>query len=90
MYLCFPFLIIVLHLLLPDQTLQKLQKKLKFNAANKTISLSAGVHYLDITSISREAKHNSLLIASDSLHPSAYQYEQWSLLLALMMQQKLH
>ena len=62
----------------------------EFNAANKTISLSAGVHYLDITSISREAKHNSLLIASDSLHPSAYQYEQWSLLLALMMQQKLH
>jgi len=62
----------------------------EFNEANKTISLSAGVHYLDITPVSREAKYNLSLIAGDGLHPSAYQYEQWSNLLAPMMQQELH
>jgi lysophospholipase L1-like esterase len=62
----------------------------EFNAANKKISLSAGVHYLDITPISREAKYNSVLIANDGLHPSAYQYEQWSILLASVMRRELH
>jgi lysophospholipase L1-like esterase len=62
----------------------------EFNDANKMISLNAGVHYLDITPVSREAKYNLLLIAGDGLHPSAYQYEQWSKLLAPMMQQELH
>ena len=62
----------------------------EFNAANKTISLAAGVHYLDITPISREAKYNSQLMAGDGLHPSALQYEKWSALLAPLMQQELH
>jgi lysophospholipase L1-like esterase len=62
----------------------------EFNEINKTISLNAGVHYLDIIPVSREAKNNLLLIAGDGLHPSAYQYEQWSKLLAPMMQQELH
>lgn len=53
-----------------------------FNAANKSISLNAGVHYLDITPISREAKNNPALIAGDGLHPSAMQYKKWSELLA--------
>jgi lysophospholipase L1-like esterase len=56
-----------------------------FNAVNKSISLNGGVHYLDITSISREAKSDSALIASDGLHPSATQYKKWSELLAPMM-----
>jgi lysophospholipase L1-like esterase len=50
----------------------------EFNSANKTISLSAGVHYLDVTAISREAQGNSSLTASDGLHPSALQYSLWS------------
>jgi len=52
-----------------------------FNAANKEISLNAGVQYIDITPISREAKNNPALIARDGLHPSAYQYLLWSQLL---------
>lgn len=62
----------------------------EFNDANKTISLSTGVSYLDITPVSREAKYNSLLIAGDGLHPSAYQYEIWSKLLAPLISQELH
>src|SRR5665213_1933510 len=48
-----------------------------FNAANKSISLNAGAHYIDITSISREAKIDQFLIAADGLHPSAIQYKRW-------------
>ena len=62
----------------------------EFNAANKTISLAAGSHYVDVTPISREAKYNSQLVAGDGLHPSAIQYEKWSALLAPLMQQELH
>lgn len=57
----------------------------EFNAANLAISKSFGVHYLDITPISREAKTNLNLIASDGLHPSGDQYQRWADLLAPMM-----
>lgn len=56
-----------------------------FNLANKKITEDAGVNYLDITPISREAKSDSSLIATDGLHPSAAQYNEWSLLLAPMI-----
>ena len=48
-----------------------------FNAANKAISQAAGVNYLDITAISRNAATNPTLIASDGLHPSAAMYALW-------------
>ncbi|MFS8083465.1 MAG: SGNH/GDSL hydrolase family protein [Ginsengibacter sp.] len=53
----------------------------EFNEANKTISIAAGVHYINITPISKEAKNDPLLIASDGLHPSGKQYSLWSQLL---------
>ena len=53
-----------------------------FNAANLSISNSYGVHYIDITSISREAKNKPELIAGDGLHPSGIQYQRWADLLA--------
>ncbi len=59
----------------------------EFNAANKAITLAAGVQYLDITPISREAKYNLQLVAGDGLHPSAIQYQKWSAVLAPLMQQ---
>jgi lysophospholipase L1-like esterase len=49
----------------------------QFNAINKEESLKAGVHYLDITPISRQAKTVSELIAADGLHPSAKMYGLW-------------
>jgi len=49
----------------------------KFNAVNLAASIKAGVHYLNITGISREAATNSTLIAVDGLHPSPSMYQLW-------------
>ena len=56
-----------------------------FNSENKLISLNAGVHYIDINPISKEARNNDLLIANDGLHPSGIQYKKWSQLLSSLM-----
>ncbi len=49
----------------------------QFNAINDSISHAAGVNYLDITGISREAATDSTLIAQDGLHPSGKMYMLW-------------
>ncbi|WP_423146789.1 SGNH/GDSL hydrolase family protein [Rubrolithibacter danxiaensis] len=48
-----------------------------FNTANKNITETAGINYVDITSISRLAKNDSSLLARDGLHPSAKMYAMW-------------
>jgi len=62
----------------------------QFNAINKQISLKAGVHYLDITAISRQAANAPLLIAPDGLHPSGLMYAQWVKLLEPMVATRLN
>lgn len=49
----------------------------QFNAINKSISTAAGVNYLDITAISRQAANDPGLIAQDGLHPSGKMYGLW-------------
>ena len=49
----------------------------QFNAINLEESRMAGVNYLDITGISREAANSPNLIAPDGLHPSGLMYAQW-------------
>jgi len=49
----------------------------QFNAINKSISTAAGVNYLDITGISRQAANDPSLIAPDGLHPSGKMYGFW-------------
>ncbi|HVS94458.1 MAG TPA: SGNH/GDSL hydrolase family protein [Mucilaginibacter sp.] len=49
----------------------------QFNAVNKLISTVAGVNYLDITPISRQAANDPSLIATDGLHPSGKMYNLW-------------
>jgi lysophospholipase L1-like esterase len=49
----------------------------QFNAINNSISTAAGVHYLDITPISRQAATDPSLIADDGLHPSGKMYGMW-------------
>jgi len=49
----------------------------KFNLVNRELSEGAGVHYVDVTSISREAVRDATLIASDGLHPSGKMYAVW-------------
>jgi lysophospholipase L1-like esterase len=61
----------------------------QFNAANKDISLSMGVNYLDITPISRQGASDNTLQASDGLHPSGKQYQRWADLLAPMIRQRI-
>ncbi len=60
----------------------KIEKEIdQFNEANRLISQNVGVNYLDITSISRDAKKAPSLIASDGLHPSSEQYSKWDQIL---------
>ena len=47
----------------------------EYNRINKEISESHGVHYVDITPISRGKDAD--LVAGDGLHPSGYQYSLW-------------
>lgn len=54
----------------------------EFNQINKQITLQAGITYLDITPISREARTDVSLTASDGLHPSGKQYGRWASLLS--------
>jgi lysophospholipase L1-like esterase len=62
-----------------EKTAQEIDQ---FNEANHLISQNAGVNYVDITPISREAKNDASLIARDGLHPSSLQYFKWDQLLA--------
>jgi lysophospholipase L1-like esterase len=49
-----------------------------FNAVNHEETKKAGAIYVDVTPISREAAHDSTLIASDGLHPSGKMYVEWA------------
>ncbi|MFN2124851.1 MAG: SGNH/GDSL hydrolase family protein [Candidatus Promineifilaceae bacterium] len=49
----------------------------QFNRVNQTKSLAAGVHYVDITPISRQAAQDRSLLAADNLHPSGKMYAAW-------------
>ena len=49
-----------------------------FNSVNRDMSEKSGVHYSDITPVSREAINNPLLVAPDGLHPSGKMYAMWA------------
>jgi lysophospholipase L1-like esterase len=49
----------------------------QFNLVNQTESLASGVHYVDITPISRKAVNDTTLLAPDNLHPSGKMYAAW-------------
>jgi len=61
----------------------------QFNSINKEESKKVGVHYLDITPISRQAKTDPSLIAGDGLHPSAKMYGLWVAQLEPMVKARL-
>jgi lysophospholipase L1-like esterase len=60
-----------------------------FNAINKYESTKAGVNYLDITDISRQAATDPTLLAPDDLHPSGKMYSLWVQRLAPMVKAQL-
>ncbi len=49
----------------------------QFNEANKTITASYGIDYVDITPITQQGLTNPSLVANDGLHPSALAYEKF-------------
>ncbi|HEX9970920.1 MAG TPA: SGNH/GDSL hydrolase family protein [bacterium] len=49
----------------------------QFNALNQELALQAGVHYVDITPISRKALKDRTYLAPDNLHPSGKMYGEW-------------
>lgn len=49
-----------------------------FNAANRVAATRAGVHYADVTAISRRALPDTGALASDGLHPSGAMYAEWA------------
>lgn len=49
-----------------------------YNQVKKEETERAGAHFIDITPTSREASTNTLLLATDGLHPSAAMYEAWA------------
>ena len=57
----------------------------RFNAVNREESVQAGVHYVDITEVSRKAATDSSLVASDGLHPSGKMYSQWAMMVLVEM-----
>lgn len=61
-----------------------------FNAINLEESNNAGVNYLNITAISREAANDPSLIAPDGLHPSGKMYAQWVAALVPMVTARLN
>ncbi|MFN3492157.1 MAG: SGNH/GDSL hydrolase family protein, partial [Anaerolineales bacterium] len=49
-----------------------------FNQINKEESEKAGIAYVDVTPISRQAVNDPELIAPDGLHPSGKMYAEWA------------
>lgn len=54
----------------------------QFNEVKNTIAAKYGVYFIDITPLTRKAKQQKDLIASDGLHPSAMAYSEWAKLVA--------
>jgi len=62
----------------------------EFNAAQESICKAAGIHFINITTESRNAKEDRALIADDGLHPSAKMYTAWAEKVAEKIEEVLH
>jgi lysophospholipase L1-like esterase len=61
-----------------DRNPEKIAEEIDlFNQINREETQKTDARYIDITGISRQAKSNSELIASDGLHPSGQMYRLW-------------
>jgi len=61
----------------------------EYNAANKEISSTYGVNYIDIIPGTREASPDISLLTSDGLHPSAKEYARWAEKVSTIIQSKM-
>ncbi|HZG01379.1 MAG TPA: hypothetical protein VEY71_10270, partial [Chitinophagales bacterium] len=66
-----------------DRDREKISKEIDaFNEANEMLSKRAGVAYIDITPVSRNAQTDPTMTAADGLHPSGKMYGIWAAMLA--------
>jgi lysophospholipase L1-like esterase len=73
-----------------DRDREKISKEIDlFNEANEMLTRRAGVIYIDITPVSRNAQADPTLVASDGLHPSGKMYGIWAAMLAPFVAQAL-
>lgn len=49
-----------------------------YNSAGKEITIRYHIHYIDITTWTREAVADLSLLTTDGLHPSAKEYKRWA------------
>jgi len=56
-----------------------------YNAANKQVADKYKVHYIEITSSTREAIYDLELLAKDGLHPSGKEYAKWAKKIAALI-----
>jgi lysophospholipase L1-like esterase len=61
----------------------------EYNKANKAIADKYKVHYINVTESTREATHDSSLLAEDGLHPSGKEYKKWAEAVAEIIKTKL-
>lgn len=59
----------------------------QFNLANLKITEQYKIHYIEITTGTREAKQDLSLVAEDKLHPSKKEYTRWAEKLSLAIEQ---
>lgn len=60
-----------------------------FNAINEKIARQYNVHYIQITTSTREAVKDKTLLAKDGLHPSAKEYSKWAVKVKEVMMKEL-
>ncbi|MEO6038220.1 MAG: SGNH/GDSL hydrolase family protein [Saprospiraceae bacterium] len=70
----------------PAQISQEIDQ---YNQASQTIAAQYGVHYVNVTDISRQGLVQPELVAGDGLHPSALQYTDWVKLLLPVVKEAL-
>jgi lysophospholipase L1-like esterase len=49
----------------------------QYNTAKRVIAATYGVHYVNVTEVSRQGLEMPDLVAADGLHPSGKQYTEW-------------
>jgi lysophospholipase L1-like esterase len=70
---------------------KKIKKEIDaFNAINEKISKQYKVHYIHITTFTREAANDKTLLADDGLHPSEKEYARWAEKLKEIMMKELN
>lgn len=60
-----------------------------FNQVKQSESAKRGIHFIDITPISRQATRKSDYVAADLLHPSAAMYQAWVEIIFPQVEEKL-